>query len=174
VQRFLRVFSELRVNTSANPSINSDKEANMKKLFIQLLVAGFVATGVGVAPASAELPTPEAALAAYDTAVSNYDSALAAYVDAGRPKGGFKAVKVAYKAVVKGHIKATNAIGVAFRKAVKAAKVARKAAVDAATTVEEKKAARTAYNEAVASLISTRESQMADLGSLPAVPSRNG
>lgn len=164
----------MSVNTFPNPSINSVKEEKMKKLLISLVVAGFVATGAGLAPASADVPAPAAAIETYDTAVSNYESALATFVDAGRPKGGFKAVKVAYKAVLKAHKVATRSIGVAFKQGVKAAKVARKAAVQAATTVEEKKAARTAYNEAVSGLISVRDAQLADLGSLPAVPSRKG
>lgn len=149
----------------------------MKKLFIQLLVAGFVATGVGVAPALAEdrvLPAPAEAIASYDEAVAAYDEALSTFVDNGRQKGGFKAVKVAYKAVVKAHKIATKSINVALKQGVKAAKQVRKAAVAAATTVEEKQAARSAYNETVSGLISSRDAQLADLGSLPAVPSRKG
>lgn len=147
----------------------------MKKLFINLFVAGFVAAGLGAAPAMAAekvLPTPVEAIASYDEKVVAYETALAAYTDGGSQKGAFKAVRVAYKAVVKAHILAKKSINVAFKKGVKAAKVARKAAVQAATTVEEKKAARAAYTSTIQGLIADREAQETDLGSLPAVPEK--
>lgn len=147
----------------------------MKKLLISLVVAGFVATGVGTAPANAAdkvLPTPVEAIAAYDEAVVAYEAALATYVDNGSVKGTFKAVRSAFKAVVKSHKIATRSINVALKQGVKAAKVVRKAAVEAATTVEEKKAARAAYNQTVSTLIDARDAQLADLGALPEVPAK--
>lgn len=147
----------------------------MKKLFMSLVVAGFVATGLGASPATAGdqvLPSPAEAIASYDEAVASYDEAVATFVDNGRVKGTFKAVRVAFKAVVKSHKIATKSIGVAFKQGVKAAKLVRKAAVESATTVEEKRAARATYNQSVSTLIDTRDAQLADLGSLPELPAK--
>jgi len=147
----------------------------MKKLLISLVVAGFVATGVGATPASAEdrvLPTPVEAIASYDQAVAAYDEALATFVANGSVKGTFKPVREAFKAVFKAHKIATKSINVAFKQGVKAAKLVRKAAVEAATTVEEKQAARAAYNQAVSGLIDARDGQLADLGALPELPAK--
>ncbi|MFZ9309652.1 MAG: hypothetical protein ACO3XJ_04480 [Candidatus Nanopelagicales bacterium] len=147
----------------------------MKKLLTSLLVAGFIATGVGTVPATASdrvLPTPSEAIATFDQAVGAYEDALAAYVNNGSVKGTFKSVRIAYKAVLKSHKRATVAISVAFKQGVKAAKVARKTAVESATTVDEKKAARATYNQSVSTLIDARDAQLADLGSLPDLPAK--
>ena len=147
----------------------------MKKLLISLVVAGFVATGLGAAPATAGdkvLPTPVEAIAAYDEAVVAYEEALATFVDNGSVKGTYKPVRVAFKAVFKSHKIATKSINVAFKQGVKAAKLVRRAAVQAATTVEEKQAARAAYNQAVSGLIDARDGQLADLGALPELPAK--
>ena len=125
-------------------------------------------------PASVVGSDDSAAINAYKTAKANYRLAMADYR---AKKNDFKAANAAYKVALqqfkasdKTYADAMKVIGKTFRDSIAGAKEVFKAENAAATTAEQKLAAKNKFGQAKAAAASNRAAALAELGFAPVKP----